>query len=225
MLTFPTLEALVGAVVANGTSTVALVLGALAGAWGYRKQLTEVRRWLLLLVPPSILGGILGTYLVILYPDEFGDLVPWLILTAALLFLIQPLVRRFLRQGAHGPPAGVLRILGVMFFQFAVAIYGGYFGAGIGILMLSGLALLGLGNIHQMNGVKNILGSCINGCSCVVWIINDRVAWHYALPMMGTAIVGGYVAAHYAQRVPGTLVRWLVIAIGFGLAGFYFWRG
>lgn len=210
--------------VANGTSTVALVPGSLAGAWAYRRQLKEARRWLIVLVGPSLVGGAVGTYLADLRPELFAELVPWLILTAATLFLVQPLVRRLRHSGDAEPPATWPRTLGISLFQFCVAIYGGYFGAGIGILMLSGLALLGMTNLHQMNGLKNILGSCINGSACVVWIIQDRVEWKYALPMTGTAILGGFLGAHYAQKVSSAFIRWLVIAIGFGLAGFYFWK-
>lgn len=249
LLTFPTLLSVVSPVVANGTSTVALVPGSLAGAWGYRAQIREARLWFTVLIGPSLVGGVVGTYLVILFPDSFAALVPWLILTAATLFLLQPLVRKLRRVGpvsnrpvspretvtssdgrfqtrpTEDPPAGGPRLLGIALFQFGVALYGGYFGAGIGILMLSGLALLGLTHIHQMNGLKNILGSCINGSACVVWIANGQVAWEYALPMALASIVGGFLAAHFAQKVPPTLVRWLVILIGFSLAGYYFLRG
>jgi len=220
------LTAVVSAVIANGTSTVALLPGSLAGAWSYRRQLLEARRWFFILVGPSLVGGILGTMLVIEYPSYFEALVPWLILTAATLFLVQPLTRRLRKRADHldqdQPPTGAWRVTGIVVFQTVVAIYGGYFGAGIGILMLSGLSLLGLTNIHQMNALKNLLGSCINGSACVVWIVSEQVAWRFALPMMGTAILGGLLGGHFAQKIPAWIVRWMVIAIGFSLAGFYF---
>jgi hypothetical protein len=121
----------------------------------------------------------------------------------------------------HESPHG-WTIVGVIAFQFLVGIYGGYFGAGIGILMLSGLGMLGLTDIHQMNALKGILGTCINGVSVVVFILEGMVEWRYAVPMAVTAIIGGYVGARLAQRVPRSAVRWLVVCIGFGLAGYYF---
>lgn len=222
LLTFPALGSVIDLVAANGTSTVALTPGSLAGAWGYRKQLLEARRWFYILVGPSVIGGIIGTRLVIEHPNSFKSLVPWLILSAALLFLVQPLTRRLRRHDQEQPPTDPLRVTGIVLFQTCVAIYGGYFGAGIGILMLSGLSLLGLTHIHQMNALKNLLGTCINGSACVVWIMDGQVAWQFALPMMGAAIVGGYVGATLAQRIPQWVVRWMVILIGFTLAGFYF---
>ena len=114
--------------------------------------------------------------------------------------------------------------------QLLIAIYGGYFGAGIGILMLTGLGFMGLSNIHQMNGLKSVLGTAINGMSVVIFVVEDMVGerntieWPYALAMMGTSVIGGFVAAHYSRQVPGKYVRWLVIIVGFCLAVYYFWK-
>jgi hypothetical protein len=98
------------------------------------------------------------------------------------------------------------------------------FGAGIGILMLSSLALMGVGDMHRMNALKTVLAGCINGVSVLVFVNDDKVHWPYALPMAAAAILGGYLGARMALRVPPRLVRWAVICIGFGLAGYYFWR-
>src|SRR3954449_11637725 len=138
-------------VLANGTSTVALVPGSISGAWGLRRELGEARRWLLPLLPPCVGGGALGTLLVTQLPPEYFDaLVPWLILGASLLFIAQPvLVRRFgPRPDSH--PSGLTRAL-IVGCQFLVAVYGGYFGAGIGILMLSSLGFLGITDVRQLN--------------------------------------------------------------------------
>ena len=210
-------------VLANATSTVALVPGALAGAWGYRREMRAARRWTLLLLAPSVIGGAIGSLLLTeVDPKYFERLVPWLILTATLLFLFQPLMSRWTLSAKNtaGPPRQM--VAAIVSFQFLVAIYGGYFGAGIGILMLSALALMGLPGIHQMNAVKTFLNFCINGVSVVIFILKNKVEWNYALVMALAAIVGGYLGARVARRVPPYLVRWFVIAVGLGLAALYF---
>jgi len=109
-----------------------------------------------------------------------------------------------------------------MGLQFFIAIYGGYFGAGIGILMLSGLGLMGLSNLHQMNGVKAVLGTAINAVAAVLFVAAAKVYWPYALAMMATSVAGGFLAAHYSRQIKSQYIRWVVCAIGFGLAAWYF---
>jgi uncharacterized membrane protein YfcA len=223
LLTFPALTAVVSPVVANGTSTVALVPGSAAGAWGYRHEFGHVRRWALILVGPSLVGGAVGTLLVTRFPESyFNALVPWLILTAALLFLLQPTLTRLTGLGkSHAaPPAGT--VAGLVVFQFLVAVYGGYFGAGIGILMIAALSLMGVSDIHHMNALKTVLAACINGVSVVVWTLEDRVRWDLVSGMILAAVVGGYLGARMARRLPRNVVRWIVVAVGFGLAAYYF---
>jgi uncharacterized membrane protein YfcA len=212
-------------VVANATSTVALVPGSLAGAWGYRNEMRAARRWTLLLLAPSLLGGAVGTLLVTrLESKYFALLVPWLILTAVLLFLAQPAVAKFTRQVPHSSPPSGATVGAVVLFQLLVAVYGGYFGAGIGILMLSALALMGLPTVHQMNAVKTFLAFCINGVSVVIFVLEDRVAWRYAPVMAASAVVGGYLGARVARRVPSDVVRWVIIAIGLFLVAYFFYK-
>jgi uncharacterized membrane protein YfcA len=115
-------------------------------------------------------------------------------------------------------------LLGMMGLQLLISIYGGYFGAGIGILMLTGLRAMGLTNIHQMNGVKAVLGTAINGVSLVIFVLNDKIVWQYALAMMATSTLGGYFAAHYSRQLPGRYVRWFVIVTGFLLSAYFFWE-
>src|SRR6516165_2154514 len=163
LLTFPALLTVVSPVVANGTSTVALVPGSLSAVWGFRRDLHAVRRWVALLILPSVAGGLLGSLLVTRLPSRYFDaLVPWLILTAALLFLVQPLMARRVETSAKSAPRHGA-VAPVIVAQFFVAVYGGYFGAGIGILMLSALGLMGLSDINAMNALKNLLAACING--------------------------------------------------------------
>ena len=196
----------------------------MAAAWGYRKALQPVRHWLVVLGIPSLAGGVVGSLLVTQLDESYFDaLVPWLILTATLLFLFQPLLSRR-AMSAHARPATPWTITGAVLFQFVVAIYGGYFGAGIGILMLSSLGLMGISDINAMNALKNILAACINGVSVAVFIINGVVDWRDVAVMAPLAIVGAYAGARVAQRLDRRIVRFLVIAIGFGLAGQFFYR-
>lgn len=213
---------MLSAVTANATSTVALVSGSLAGAWGYRRELGDARWWLRALFLPSLAGGLLGAWLMVYFPDSFERAVPWLLLTASLLFLFQPAIAR--RFPPH-PEPGRRRWWSlplVVAFQFLVAVYGGYFGAGIGILMISSLSLMGVGDIHRINAVKTLLAAVINGVSIVLFVAYGVVEWRLALPMAVGAILGGYGGARLARRLPRWLVRWFVIAVGLTLAGYYF---
>jgi hypothetical protein len=223
LLTFPPLEvALASAAAANATSTVALLPGSLAGAAGYRAEVRAGRRMVGLLVGPSLVGGFLGAGLVVLAPAAFGRLVPWLITAAVLLFAVQQPVSRHLRRHRpdHAPgPAGRLALVG---FQFLVAVYGGYFGAGIGILMLSTLGLMGVSDIHRANGIKTFLAATINAASVLVFVWGGLVNWRVAGLMAAAAVVGGYAGARLARRTRPAVVRAVVMLIGVGLAGYYF---
>lgn len=210
-------------VLANATSTVALMPGSLAGGFGYRKEVRECRALILRLLIPSVLGGAVGSLLVTrLPPSVFATLVPWLILTAAGLFVIQGPIKRLVKQ-THGPP-GPMTVVAVILGQFLVAVYGGYFGAGIGILMLSILPFMGTENIHQTNAAKTVLAALINGVTVIIFIAEGVVVWHYALAMAVAAIIGGYLGAHFARKLPTVYVRALVIVIGFALGGYYLWK-
>lgn len=231
LLTFPALLEVLeplgptAAAAANATSTVALLPGSMAGAWGYRRELAETRSFVLTMLGPSLIGGAFGAWLLVAYPGHFGPLVPWLVLTAATLFLIQQPLARVLRRTQTDPPPkpGPARLVGLLLFQFLVAVYGGYFGAGIGILMLTALGFMGVNGIHRMNAVKTFLASAINLVSVAQFIAEPgMVVWKYALPMVGSAIAGGYVGARVARKLPAAYVRWTVVLIGFGLAVYTF---
>jgi uncharacterized membrane protein YfcA len=225
LFTFSALLTVVDPVVANATSTVALVPGSLAGAWGYRRELRAVSRWTALLIWPSLIGGAVGALLVTELDEHyFSALVPWLLLAAALFFLAQPAVTRLAGIGQEDAAPSSRTVAGVVLFQFLVAVYGGYFGAGIGILMLSALGLMGLGHIHHMNGLKVLLAVCINGVAVAIFILERKVEWSYALSMAGAAIVGGYLGARVARRFDSNVVRWAVTLIGFGLAAHFFYQ-
>jgi len=226
LLTFPALRAVLGpslSVVANGTSTLALVPGSFSAFWGYRSELGGARRDLWEMAVPSLLGGACGAFLAThVSAGLFNRLVPWLIFTATFLFLIQDWVRRRLAPGGKSvgdkPDDAVTRRLGAggMVFQFFVAVYGGFFGAGIGILMLAALGFLGQTNIHRMNGLKNFAAVCINGVGALTFILYRRVDWRRAALWAVAAVGGGWGGAGLARRVGQANVRRIVIAIGLG---------
>lgn len=232
LLTFPAVQQvlarrgeLLASVLANGTSTVALMPGSLAGALGYRAELRECRRLVLLLLAPSVAGGIVGALLVTEFPSSvFDRLVPWLILTAAFLFLIQGPVKRLTGAGLPHRPPTRKATAAVVAGQFLIAVYGGYFGAGIGILMLAVLPFMGTRSIHETNAAKTILAVCINGVTVLIFVLNGLVVWGFAVAMAVAAILGGYAGARMARRLPAVYVRGLVIVIGFALGGYYLWK-
>jgi len=220
LVSFPTLIWLgLDSVTANATSTVAIWPAALGGMWGYRRELRMVEQRLLALVAPSLIGGIAGALLLRWTPPAIFDaLVPFLILFATLLFMAQDAVQRKLKTAATTGHRSARWLAGAMAFQLMVGLYGGYFGAGIGILMLAALSILGMTDIHQMNGLKNFLGGCINGVAAVYFIWAKMVYWPYVLLMAVAAVLGGWGGAGMARRVGRTAVRRMVVAIGFGMA-------
>lgn len=204
------------AIVANATSTVAIWPGSLAGAYGFRRELATARRWLLLLIAPSLVGGALGAWLLLRTPPTtFERLVPFLILAATILLAAQEMVTSRLglvAKSHENPGAGWLTF--VLIFQFIVGIYGGYFGAGMGILMLAALGLIGMTDMHQMNGVKNVLAVFINGIAAIYFAFSNAVAWNDVLVMTIGTIIGGYVGARVARRFGRVFVRRAVVVIG-----------
>jgi uncharacterized protein len=229
LLTFPALLGLgVPPVAANATSTVALWPGSLTSMVGYRRELPGIRRWAMGLAVPSILGGIVGAILLLKTSDtQFRALVPWLVFGATMLFALQGPFMTWLRRRIDMPHGErpIAPTLGMMAAQFVVAIYGGYFGAGAGIVMLGVFGLMGLTNIHQMNGLKNFNGLCFNGVAAITFAAMGLVNWPIAAVMTLGAAAGGYAMSHTAQRVPQSWVRAAVACIGFGSAAWLFLRG
>ncbi len=220
LVTYPTLYwAGYSPIVANATNTLALVPGAWSSVFGYRREMLEVPRKFLVLLIPSILGSVLGAILLRRTPPAtFAALVPYLILFATLLFMAQESVQRWLRMESstiHHATTGWL--IGASFYQFLVALYGGYFGAGIGILMLAVLGFMGLSNIHEMNGLKNIFGSMINGVAALYFIYSGLIDWPAAALMAAGAMIGGYGAAGLARRLGQKFVRRVVVLIGLAM--------
>lgn len=210
-LTFPALLfAGVAPITANATSTVALWPASVSAAYAFRKDLAHERRVLLLFGAMSLVGGLLGALLLLSTPERtFTALIPWLLGGATLIFAFGPRITKALRARDLHAPLWLSTAL-----QFVIGVYGGYFGGGIGILMLAGLAAMGMLDIHAMNGLKNILGAAINGIAVVTFVLAGIVDWPIALAMLGGSLVGGYAGAHYSKRIEPKYLRAFIIAVG-----------
>ncbi len=203
-------------IVANATNAAALWPGSFAGAVGFRRDLANVRRWLLLLMLPALAGGATGAVLLLRTSTKtFSMLVPWLILGATVLVASQEIVSRRLNLIARShdkPTAGW--VVFVFVFQFLVSVYGGYFGAGMGILMIAALGLIGMADLHQMNGLKNLLAFGINGVAAIYFAVSGAIDWSDALLMAIAAIAGALTGAKLAYRLGRRFVRAAVVVIG-----------
>ncbi len=226
IITFPALIlAGISAIPANATSTIALLPSALGYTFGYRRNIPAVMGWIRMFALVSVIGGFLGGILLVRTPPEvFAWLVPFLILLATALFTANNFFQKIFRFKPRDRSEAHQKrwIAGAVVFQFFVSVYGGYFGAGIGILMLATLGMLGMGDINEMNTVKGILGFLINVIAAVYFAAVGLVQWPAALVMACGAMIGGYSGAHFAQRIPQRVVRWLITGIGAGLTAVMF---
>jgi uncharacterized membrane protein YfcA len=212
------------AIAANATNTAAVWPGTVASAVAYRHALNaQARRLLPKLIAIGMVGGVIGARVLLVTPQRtFLHLIPWLLLGATLLFLAAPRITAWVRgRAARGKTSLGLTVAGY-FLALLISIYIGYFGAGVGILMLSLLALLGMEDIHAMNGVKTLLVSFVNGVAILTFIVAKMIVWPQALLMVVGSLMGGYGGAYYAQKMNPAQVRWVVIAVGFGMAGYFF---
>jgi uncharacterized protein len=231
---FLTLPALIFAgvspVVANATSTLALWPASISSTFAYRDDIKASRRWLAILGLTSVIGGLAGALLLVHTSDSsFLRLLPWLMLVAAATFTFGNRLRpktaatggahRFEHGGAWHPS-----MLGIVAIQLVIAAYGGYFGGGMGIMMLATLALAGMTNIHEMNGLKALLGVSINGLALLTFIINGAIQWKYGLTMAAGGILGGYSSAAFARRLEPRYVRIFVIVVGWTMTVYFFAR-
>jgi len=225
LITFPVLILFgMPPVIANATSTLALVLGTSGSIYGYRSHLAGVREWLPVFVPVSLAGGFLGSLLLTRgSPAVFSSLVPYLILFATFLFMIQGVVRRFAMRSAETCPSG-RGLIPVLVFQFLVSLYGGYFGAGIGILMLASLGFMGFSDIHRMNTLKNVLGSLINLVAALWFTLCGLIDWPRMAVMTLGAVAGYYAGARFSLGLPQRSVRILISAIGLTITAVMFWK-
>jgi uncharacterized membrane protein YfcA len=210
---------------ANATNTVALWTGLVFSGGAFRSHLNVRMRVILALLIVSVLGGIFGAILLIRTPAHtFLRVLPWLMLSATLLFIFGRGIRRAAQAVPESYEANTRAILFASFFQLLVAIYGGYFGGGMGIVILAMLTAFGMANIHAMNALKTVLSSATNGVAVIVFIFAHAVYWPQALVMIGGAAVGGYFGARYSLRLPQAFVRAFVIAIGTGMTIYFFIR-
>ncbi|WP_207456898.1 sulfite exporter TauE/SafE family protein [Azospirillum sp. SYSU D00513] len=218
-LTFPALVmAGVPPLNANATSTVAVSPAALAAAYGYRKELGRIREVRLpSFLGVSLVGGLAGALLLLWTPSKlFEEVVPWLLLFATVLFAFGPTISAAIRRRwtvGHGA---------VLALQFLIAIYGGYFGGGIGILILATLGVFGMTDLHAMNGLKSLVSGLLNLVAVIAFIVGGVVHWPEAIAMTVAAIAGGYAGASVARRIPPPLLRKFVIAVGVAMTAYFF---
>jgi uncharacterized membrane protein YfcA len=227
LIAFPALLAFgIPSVPANATNTAALCPGALSSAFAYREDLPKQYGLLATLLVPSILGGLLGAVILAVTPSGlFDHIVPFLVLFATLLFGGRDFFARLARIEANASEhIGMAARIWGFAFQLFVAAYGGYFGAGMGILMLASLGMMGLRDIHGMNALKAILGFIINGMALVYFILRGLVVWHIAILMAVGAILGGYAGARLAKRLNQGVLRTFIVAIGLMVSVWLFVR-
>jgi uncharacterized membrane protein YfcA len=210
---------------ANATNSCAVWPGTVASAIAYRNTLRGRVATLIPLVITGIIGGSIGSLVLLHTPQRtFMNLVPWFLLCATLLFAFSQRITRAIRSRAQFHPESRLTSPGGIFLQFIISLYIGYFGAGAGILTLAMLALLGETDIHVMNGIKTLLATLANGTALVIFIVKHAIVWPQALLMAVGAALGGYFIAWYAQRIDPRITRALVIITGFGMAAYFFIR-
>lgn len=219
-LAFPALLfAGVAPVPANATTTIALWPGSLASAFAYRRELADQRKTAIPLGVAALAGGLAGS-LLLLHTSEstFVLLIPWLLLFATLLFTFgAPLAKRL--AGTTRLPIGLAVAL-----QLTISVYGGYFGGGMGIMMLAVLTLLGMTHLHRMNALKNTLGTLINGVAVVAFLVAGAVRWEPGSVMIVGGIAGGYVGAATARRLDPRHVRVFVLLVAWTMTLYFFGR-
>lgn len=231
---FPALLAVgVPPVLANASNSVALWPGSLTGAWAYRLELSRYRRYLVPMGVASLLGGMAGGLLLLAAGDaRFAALIPWLLAFATLLFAFSPQISKALKlmrqrrapiapsqDGSHGAGAP-----GGWLVQLLVSIYGGFFGAGMGILMMASLAISGHEDMQHINALKNLLSAVIYSVTVITFIVAGAVSWPHTLVMLLTASAGGYLGARMARKIQGPWLRRVVIAVGAALTVYYFYK-
>jgi hypothetical protein len=210
---------------ANATNTLALWVGTTASGGAYPQKLNIPRRIMIPLIVTSVIGGLAGAFLLIKTPAQtFLHVLPWLLLGATLLFAFGHHLTGRISAGIS-QDASPGAVTGASIFELLVAVYGGYFGGGIGIMNLAMLAALGMTDIHAMNKLKVMLGGVINGVATVTFIATGAIFWPQGIVMIGGSLIGGYSSAHYAQKLPQSWIKGFVIFVGSAMTIYFFWRG
>jgi uncharacterized membrane protein YfcA len=226
---FITLPALiyggVSPVIANATSTMALWPGSLSSALAYRREVSQIGRWLPLFAAASLVGGLLGAMLLVRTSNSsFVRLLPWLMLVAAVTFTFGGMVTARLKGHASNPFGGHAErpTIWTLLLQLVIATYGGYFGGGMGIMMLAVFAVTGMTDMHAMNGLKAILAVAINGVALVAFVSQGAVAWTPGLVMVAGGILGGYAGAAAARRLDERRVRMFATVVAWAMTLYFF---
>ncbi len=217
LISFPILLGLgYPALTANITNTIGIWPGYVASAAGYRSEIGDQARRLVRLTPFALAGGVAGALLLLTTSSAtFDDVVPWLVLGAAALFAAQPALRRALDRGStHPRTRPVLLVAGV----FAASVYGGYFGAAMGVMFLAVLGLALPVSLAHTSGLRAVLSMVVNGIAAVVFLIHGGLAWEAVGLLALGSLIGGYVGARLALTLPAPALRVVVVAIGVGTA-------
>jgi uncharacterized membrane protein YfcA len=227
-LSFPAMLSMkIPPVQANATNSVALWPGQLTSIAGYRDDVRKNLRLVLPMGLASLIGGAAGAVVLLNTPQmTFLHLVPWLLLVSASIFAISGPVSRWLarRKGAVAGSTHPPRHLPVFLATMAVCFYIGYFGAGSGFLLITALSLFGFEDLHEINALKVVSTTLANGIAVLIFAVSNKVVWSYCLVAMVVCAIGGYYSARLARRIPQTVLRGLVICIGFSMAAWFFWR-
>ncbi|MDB5166594.1 MAG: hypothetical protein JWM37_666 [Candidatus Saccharibacteria bacterium] len=216
LIGFPVMVALgVPPLIANASGNVVTMPGQLSSAFAYRRLLRRVPKYYLLLLVPTFIGSIYGAYLLRhTDPTHFADLVPLLVLCAVLLFAFQPFIHFHLHRQVYSRVTRAIPFILISIALLPLSIYGGYFGAGYGFIMLAFLGLTNLRDAHMMNAIKNVGAVVISSCSILVLFSANLIDWHHAICMGIGSLIGGYLGAVGAQRVSTHAIRIAVIVIG-----------
>jgi uncharacterized protein len=226
-LTFPALLFVgVPPISANTTSTAALLPGVFASITGYREDFPKATMFVVWLSVASLIGGVAGALLLLGTPQEaFKRLIPYLLGIATLTFMLSKRLSEWMGRGEHQVAAPSTRALvGISAAQLVISVYGGYFGGGIGILMLATLGLMGMSNIHAMNAVKTVLAAIINTVAFVTFVFARNIFWPYAAVMFAGSVIGGYFGARYVRRFDQSLVRGFITVVGITMTAYFFVR-
>ncbi len=229
-LTFPALLAIgLGPIQANATNTVALWPGQLTSIAGYRDEIRKHVRLALLMASAGLVGGSIGAVVMLHTPAKtFLDLVPWLLLFAAVIFAVSgPVMKQIQRRKSarEATPDDVPRNVWPLIVATAVVcFYIGYFGAGAGFLIMSLLSVFGFQDLNEMNAMKVVSTTMANGMACILFAFSGKVEWRYCLAAMVTCAIGGYLSARISQKLDQRFLRAVVVLVGLGMAAYFFWR-
>jgi uncharacterized membrane protein YfcA len=220
-LTFPALVFTgVPSIIANATSTFAIMPGVVASAWAYREDFRRSSDFPFVpMVIVSLAGGVAGALLLLFTPQKrFDSIIPWLMLAATLLFTFGPRISPILKRAFHVGPVTVVVV------QFFIAVYGGYFGGAIGILMLATWSVFGINDINFMNANRTLLGGVANSMAVVLFIVARKIWWPQALTMLAATVIGGYIGASTAKKVDPRYMRAAISATSIAITVAFFLR-